>query len=68
MHYSKGFNFLFKRRFVFSFHWYSSKDPFGRFGGGWNWCLGFKAGGDTLIINLLIFSLTFSLSKRFNFK
>jgi len=29
----------------------------GRFGGGWNWCLGLEAGGRTLIINLLVFSI-----------
>lgn len=26
----------------------------GRFGGGWNWKLGFQAGGSTLIISLLV--------------
>jgi len=26
----------------------------GRFGGGWNWCLGFELGGDSLILNLLV--------------
>lgn len=30
---------------------------FGRFGGGWNWKLGFQAGGKTLIISLLVFSI-----------
>ena len=35
-----------------------SKDCFmGRFGGGWNWKLGFQVGGRTIIFNLLIFSL-----------
>lgn len=31
----------------------------GRFDGGWNWKVGFQAGGNTLIINLLIADLTF---------
>lgn len=30
---------------------------FGRFGGGWNWALGFKAGGPSLIIFLLVFAV-----------
>lgn len=32
----------------------------GRFGGGWNWSLGFQAGGRTLIVNLLTFSVRIS--------
>lgn len=32
-----------------------SKDNFmGRFGGEWNWKLGFQAGGNTIIISLLV--------------
>tara|TARA_R110000796_G_scaffold160859_3_gene277623 strand:+ start:797 stop:943 length:147 start_codon:yes stop_codon:yes gene_type:complete len=27
---------------------------FGRFGGGWNWCVGFQLGKGTLLLNLLI--------------
>ena len=26
----------------------------GRFGGGWDWAMGFQAGGRTLLLNLLI--------------
>lgn len=35
--------------------WLRNKNSpgFGRFGGGWNWCLGFNAGGSTIIFNLL---------------
>ena len=36
----------------------------GRFGGGWNWALGFKAGGRTLLINLLVMSISISRPKR----
>jgi len=39
------------------FHWQSRNSFWGRFGGGWNWELGFAAGGRTVIINLLIASL-----------
>lgn len=39
----------------------SSREIWGRFGGGWNWSLGFKAGGSTLILLLLIASLRFHL-------
>lgn len=40
-----------------SFHWQSSKSMWGRFGGGWQWAFGFEAGGRTLLLNCLIFSL-----------
>jgi len=43
-----------------TFDWQSKKNLWGRFGGGWNWNLGFQAGGKTLILNLLVFSLRFS--------
>lgn len=37
-----------------------SKNNFmGRFGGGWNWKLGFQIGGKTIIISLLIAELSF---------
>jgi len=42
------------------YHWRSSKNSWGRFGGGWNWKFGFQAGGKTLILELLVFSLRFS--------
>lgn len=29
----------------------------GRFGGGWNWSLGFQLGASTLILNCLVFSI-----------
>ena len=48
-------------RIVFNF---VSKGCFmGRFGGGWNWKVGFQAGGRTLIFNLFIFSLRIEVSK-----
>lgn len=42
----------------------SKADLFGRFGGGWNWNLGFQAGGSTLIINLLTFYIRFDFKRR----
>jgi hypothetical protein len=36
----------------------------GRFGGGWNWKLGFQAGGNSIIFNLLIASLSFYLKPK----
>lgn len=35
----------------------------GRFGGGWNWKLGFMAGGSTLVISLLVAEITISRLK-----
>lgn len=32
----------------------------GRFGGGWNWCVGFRAGGSSIILELLIGMITIS--------
>ncbi len=32
----------------------------GRFGGGWNWKLGVQAGGNTMIVNLLVCTLRIS--------
>lgn len=32
----------------------------GRFGGGWNWCLGFRLGGKTIYIELLIGAIRIS--------
>ena len=49
-----------------SFHWRSSKNLWGRFGGGWQWALGFEATKRTLLLNCLIFSLTIhKVSRQF---
>jgi hypothetical protein len=47
-----------------SFSIRSSKGFMGRFGGGWNWKLGFQAGGKSIVISLLIAELTISLIKQ----
>lgn len=39
----------------------SKNSLWGRFGGGWNWKLGFQAGGNTLIISLLVIDVRFCL-------
>ena len=53
----------FARRFgslEFVYNWRAKSNLWGRFGGGWNWKLGIQAGGRTVIIELLIFSLRFA--------
>lgn len=47
-----------------TFHWRSRKNLWGRFGGGWNWIVGFEIGGSTIILNLLICSLRFSIREK----
>lgn len=44
-------------RLKITFNWRSKKNFWGRFGGGWNWILGFEVGGNTIIFNLLICSV-----------
>lgn len=51
-------------RFSITFSWTSSKGLWGRFGGGWQWCLGFEFSGRTLAFNLLIFRLSFYLARK----
>lgn len=38
-------------------------DGMGRFGGGWNWCLGFRIGGSSIYIELLVGAITISWYK-----
>ncbi len=42
----------------------TKKRPLGRFGGGWNWKLGFQAGGRTVIFSLLVLEVRIDWSKR----
>ena len=39
-------------------------DPWGRFGGGWNWKLGFMAGDTTIILHLLVMYVGISWYRR----
>jgi hypothetical protein len=46
---------------------YSHRSPdcfMGRFGGGWNWMVGFRAGGRTLILHCLVFDLIFHVEGK----
>ena len=52
------------RRLTIIFEHRNKKDHMGRFGGGWNWELGFVAGPNSLILNLLVFSLRFDLERK----
>lgn len=40
-----------------SVSWRSSKHLWGRFGGGWQWALGFEVAKRTLNLNCLVFSI-----------
>ena len=46
------------------FLWRSKKNLWGRFGGGWNWKLGFQAGGKTLIVSFLIADVMLTLKSK----
>lgn len=50
-------DYVFKYSIVITIEMRSSKAFMGRFGGGWNWKLGFQAGGSSIIFNLLIFDI-----------
>ncbi len=50
-------------RLAVAFRWGSRTNLMGRFGGGWNWELGFQLGGTTIIFNLLVCSVRVSLTK-----
>lgn len=47
-------------RYEFTFQWRNKNSLWGRFGGGWQYELGFQAGGRTIIFNLLVCSLRVS--------
>lgn len=47
----------------FRFSWRSAKNLWGRFGGGWNWKLGFTAGSTTVVVHLLIAEVSVSYVK-----
>lgn len=36
----------------------------GRFGGGWQWALGFRSGGSTLLLQLLVCEVTLSWTTK----
>lgn len=50
--------------FTIKFEWRSRKNLWGRFGGGWNWHLGFQSSGSTLILFILVFMLRFDWNSK----
>jgi len=46
----------------------SANSLMGRFGGGWNWKLGFQAGGNTIIISLLVLEIRFSYDTKLTYE
>lgn len=52
--------------FEIVFNWRSSKNLWGRFGGGWNWKLGVMIGGTTVILDILIFSIRINKARQEN--
>ena len=51
-------------RLTIHYNWQSRKNLWGRFGGGWNWKLGFQAASRCIIINLLVCSLRLEIVDR----
>jgi hypothetical protein len=51
-------------RVKFVFNWRATPGPWGRFGGGWNWAIGFEAGGSTVMLHLLVAMLRVSWHKE----
>lgn len=51
-------------RLSIKLEWRSKKSRMGRFGGGWNWKLGFQSGGSTVIISLLVLTIAFRLNEK----
>ena len=50
--------------FEIKFRWRSKNNLWGRFGGGWNWALGFEASGSSINIMLLIFTIGIHKPKK----
>jgi len=51
-------------RLKIHYNWRSRKNLWRRFGGGWNWKLGFQAASRCIIINLLVCSLRLEIVDR----
>lgn len=47
-----------------AFNWRSSKNLWGRFGGGWNWKFGIMASKSTVIFDILVFSIRIDKTAR----
>lgn len=46
---------------IITIHWGDKRSAWGRFGGGWNWKMGFQIGGTSCILNLLVLSIRLSI-------
>lgn len=57
----RRFDFLF---WSVKFSFRSSKNLWGRFGGGWNWKVGIQAGGTTIVFSLLICEVVINKRQR----
>ena len=44
-------------QFNIAFNWRSPDCFWGRFGGGWQWAVGFQVGGKTVNLNCLVFNI-----------
>lgn len=51
-------------RLEIAFTWNSSVHFWGRFGGGWNWALGFQASRRSILLSLLICYVVFTLKRQ----
>ena len=51
-------------RLVVKYFRRSSKEFWGRFGGGWNWKIGVQVGGRTVLISLLVCEIMLILLKK----
>lgn len=51
-------------RVIVSFHWRAKDNLWGRFGGGWNWRLGFQASRSSIVFWFFIFSIGFSFLSK----
>jgi len=45
------------------FQWRRADGFMGRFGGGWNWAVGMRLGGNTILVDLLLCTLTVSIDR-----
>ena len=52
------------KRLRLIFKWNSRYNWMGRFGGGWDWKVGFGLGGSSLLINLLFCFISISIREK----
>lgn len=52
------------KHFIISCDMRDRKSVWGRFGGGWNWKVGFQLGGSTLVVSILLIEARISIRKK----